>query len=523
MSINERIHSFKGDIIQGRLSYEEILQKHLIESNTYFFHEYLKDSSAEFSIKSAIASSFSVHLKEVLFVGSAKLGFSLNPKNLFNEFDESFLTTKLNSDKSDIDTAIISTKLYDEIGERMYKYTAAYATKWEENEYYALEKAKQFPVPLCFKYYEYITKGWFRPDYRPLGFEFCRNGSYQELDPAPGFQRKLVWRKQHKFDFIETILVNYPFPEIYIAPGKINTSKISFNEFVVDGQQRLTTIQNYINGYDVFALDKIPIKKFSELSVAEKEEFLAYDVSVRYLKNATKEQITDIFQRINRTEYALNKTERLNAQWGDSEFICFSKQLIEEELDINMDLISYKVSTSNRKYYLNFFHKKYNIFTGNDINRMLSLQYMLTLIATLHSGEYFNRNGKIQVYIENQFEEFPDASKINNALLSTLKFIDKIKLDRTSYWFNKANIFSLIAELYKYEVAAINVKIFKAKLEKLEEDNSEYLLALKEKRNSGISKENLKYIEFSREGVNSKNAREYRGKIINKYIKASLR
>ncbi|MCP4113537.1 MAG: hypothetical protein GY749_49770 [Desulfobacteraceae bacterium] len=35
-----------------------------------------------------------------------------------------------------------------------------------------------------------------------------------QLDPSPDFQRKLVWKKQHKINFIKTILLNYPFPEI---------------------------------------------------------------------------------------------------------------------------------------------------------------------------------------------------------------------------------------------------------------------------------------------------------------------
>lgn len=345
----------------------------------------------------------------------------------------------------------------------------------------------------------------------------------KKLNPKPGFQRKLVWRKQHKYDFIDTILMNFPFPEVYIAPGKINPTKKSIIDFVVDGQQRLTTIQNYINGHDVFALDKIPIKKFDELSNDEKEEFLGYDVSVRYLKHVSGTQITDIFQRINRTEYALNKTERTNAQWGDSEFICFAKQIIEEELDINTDIINYKILAANRKFYLEFFHKKNNIFTGNDINRMLSLQFMLTLIATICEEKYFNRNLKVDTYIEQQFEEFQDASNIDSRLFTVLKFIDKLKFGTSSYWFNKANIFTLIIELYKYDVNAIDGKKLKIELENIEEDNSKYLIALKQKKSSGISKANEKYIESSREGVNGKIARDYRGKIINKIIKNSLK
>ena len=35
------------------------------------------------------------------------------------------------------------------------------------------------------------------------------------------------------------------------------------------------------------------------------------------MKNANKQQITDIFQRINSTEYSLNSIERDNAKWGE--------------------------------------------------------------------------------------------------------------------------------------------------------------------------------------------------------------
>jgi hypothetical protein len=343
-----------------------------------------------------------------------------------------------------------------------------------------------------------------------------------QLDPAPDFQRKLVWRKQHKFDFIETILMNFPFPEVYIAPKKIDTVTLAINEVIVDGQQRLTTIRNYINDADVFALEKIPIAKFSELTDDEKKDFLGYEVSVRNLKNVTHEQTKEIFQRINNTEYALNATERLNAQWGESEFVCFAKQLIEEDLNINIDLIDYKISQRNRTYYLKFFHKQYNVFSENDVNRMLSLQFILTLLATICEEEYFNRNTKIQKYIENQFEEFRDASTIDHTLIKVLKFIDKLNFDQFSYWFNKANLFNLIIELYKYDVSEINMKNFKTKLLKLEEDNIIYLEATKIGVNPSIPRSNLKYIEFSREGVNGKPARDYRGKVIAKMIKECL-
>ena len=56
-----------------------------------------------------------------------------------------------------------------------------------------------------------------------------------KLQPHPDFQRKLVWKKQHKFHFIGTILLNYPFPEIYIASSEIDVDSLEAKEIVVDG------------------------------------------------------------------------------------------------------------------------------------------------------------------------------------------------------------------------------------------------------------------------------------------------
>lgn len=347
----------------------------------------------------------------------------------------------------------------------------------------------------------------------------------EELDPSPSFQRKLVWKKAHKFKFIETILMNFPFPEIYIAPGKIDTESLELKDLIVDGQQRCRAIESYIENKDVFALKRIPIKRFSELSKEEKEDFLNYEVSIRYLKNAKNEQIKEIFQRINSTEYSLNTTERLNAQWGESEFICFTKQIVEEDLDVDLELINYKVLDVNREKTLDFFHSKYNVFTENDVNRMLALQYMLTLIATLVEGRYFRRNDRVQDLIEKYNEEFVEASDIEHSLVKTIELIKKMELSEKSYWFNKANVFTLIIELYKFDTDSIDYEQLKSKLIEFE---GEYKLhTIKELRDTEdggtFSSDQIKYFDYAREAVNEVYAREFRGSLVNGMIEKCLK
>jgi hypothetical protein len=327
------------------------------------------------------------------------------------------------------------------------------------------------------------------------------------------YQRKLVWKKQHKFDFIDTILRNYPFPEIYLAPGSLDQEKLILVDEIVDGQQRLTTIRDYINGVDVFSLPKLPIARFSELSAPEKTSFLNYEVSIRYLKSVSQTQIRDIFQRINKTDYALNTTERLNAQWGESEFICFCKQIVEPEFD--SEAVQYIIDPANRSIFLSFFHGEdddESIFSPTDRTRMIAVQYMMTVIATMDFGEYFARNERVAYYIKSFNDAFPQAGGLENRLVRVVQFIQKLRLERTSRWFNKANLLTLLVELDKAEVEEIDPEMLSELLSQL---NQRWMLdevGLNE--SSPLSIQEVVYIGYAREAVNQKAAREFRGEFV---------
>lgn len=66
-----------------------------------------------------------------------------------------------------------------------------------------------------------------------------------KLIPRPDFQRRLVWSNKDKSAFIETVLLNYPFPEVYVAAGEVDVESGEGKELLVDGQQRLTTLRQY--------------------------------------------------------------------------------------------------------------------------------------------------------------------------------------------------------------------------------------------------------------------------------------
>src|SRR6266480_5067202 len=135
---------------------------------------------------------------------------------------------------------------------------------------------------------------------------------YQEIDQGklvltPDFQRKFVWTHEHQEAFIDTMLNGLPFPEIYVCEGDVDVEKLRTTRLVIDGQQRLTTIRNYIEGKHEHPLLKVPAYK--ELTNDQKREFASYQIVMRDLGKVDEETTREIFRRINLTKFKLDDIE----------------------------------------------------------------------------------------------------------------------------------------------------------------------------------------------------------------------
>lgn len=60
---------------------------------------------------------------------------------------------------------------------------------------------------------------------------------------VPGFQRGFVWSGTEKSRFIESLVLGLPVPTLFLARDA-ESSKLN----IIDGQQRLKTLQSYLNG-----------------------------------------------------------------------------------------------------------------------------------------------------------------------------------------------------------------------------------------------------------------------------------
>ena len=123
----------------------------------------------------------------------------------------------------------------------------------------------------------------------------------KQLVLSPKFQRRSVWKDVAKSFLIDSILRDKPLPKIFIRQMTDIKNRITIRE-VVDGQQRLRTIIDFIN--DGFKIKKVHNneygeKYFSQLDEETQSSILTYKFSVDTLIGVEDSDIMDIFARLN--------------------------------------------------------------------------------------------------------------------------------------------------------------------------------------------------------------------------------
>jgi hypothetical protein len=275
------------------------------------------------------------------------------------------------------------------------------------------------------------------------------------LLPRPEFQRRLVWSNKHKIAFLRTVLEGYPFPEIYIAAGDVNSDTGEGTEMLVDGQQRISTLYQYFKASEDLKLTE-GIQPYKELIEPQKIAFLEYEVVIRDLGNLPIPEILEVFKRINSTNYALNTMEVHNARF-DGEFKQFGEELASHP-----------------------FFDQARFFTPSEIRRMGDTRFCLTLIITLMSG-YFNRDDSLEKYLESYNEDFEQKDSLKVEFDAVADFILRCDFDMKSRVWKKADLFSLFVEVHRavfrrklglrpYQVQS-NLKDFYRKVDEVTDPN----------------------------------------------------
>lgn len=130
-------------------------------------------------------------------------------------------------------------------------------------------------------------------------------GSSEEHVKVPGFQRGFVWSKAQMDKFIESLLLGYPVPGIFLVRQEDGNRML-----ILDGQQRLVTLQRFYAGIHdgrEFKLNHVG-DEFKGLTYATLDESLQFKLDDSYMQativaadgsDEVNDSIFQIFERLN--------------------------------------------------------------------------------------------------------------------------------------------------------------------------------------------------------------------------------
>lgn len=166
--------------------------------------------------------------------------------------------------------------------------------------------------------------------------QYCGMWNKGELVVNRDYQRNEdVWSPSARGSFIETLLLGYPIPKLYLYQKTDLKTRSTVLE-VVDGQQRTQSLVEFCNGK--LRLDKrsaVPEAKgktFKALSDELQQQFLAYGVPCDVFVSATQAEVREVFRRMNSHTVSLNAEEKRHARYQGA-FKWFINELAKQHGD----------------------------------------------------------------------------------------------------------------------------------------------------------------------------------------------
>lgn len=352
------------------------------------------------------------------------------------------------------------------------------------------------------------------------------------------FQRQFVWKEKDKIDLIDTIMKGLPIPAIFICDAGTDFASLSKTYNVLDGRQRLESIFEFLE--NKYAYNG---KYFEDMDdKTEKNKILNYNITLiqMYIEPSDTEKIKEIFKRLNKNSYNLNRIEKQSTQLVEYDYMIIAKivagiiqfENIQSYLDEIHELFEEDIQEEVEEGEINNYSEENEIpidikkiccrdnigfitelltqdyvFKPYDRRRQIALQYFLNIFTCIIKGEMINRNVNEKAIKE--LSEYP-KEQIKETLICCNKVCEQLinlyKTDIDIFWKNKTSFFSLL-----YILSTEKEILGKKTITEIKD-------CLESFRNSG-SKEWDAYYEASSQGVNDKRVRDLRNSILKNVLK----
>jgi hypothetical protein len=163
-----------------------------------------------------------------------------------------------------------------------------------------------------------------------------------ELDPP--YQRRSVWSQSYKDYFVDTVLLDYPAPAVFLYEDIDEDGIAEYS--VVDGKQRLSTVFDFLSGEfpvsDAASITSLRGLPFTDVPPEVKKRFYSYQFAIEFVPTTDPGTLSNIFDRINRNVARLTPQELRHARF-EGLFASRAEdltELLQEDLPANFPRIA---------------------------------------------------------------------------------------------------------------------------------------------------------------------------------------
>lgn len=221
------------------------------------------------------------------------------------------------------------------------------------------------------------------------------------LNLDPPYQRRSVWPQSYKDYFVDTILLDYPAPAVFLFEDIDEDGIAQYS--VVDGKQRLSTIFEFLSNLfpvsDVASVGRLRGLDFIDFPPETKRRFYGYQFAIEFLPSTDEGTLSNIFDRINRNVARLTPQELRHARFSGV-FTTRSEELAEL-MDASLPKDFPRIAPSSKR-------------------QMKDVEFVAQLLLLTESGiETYSQDDLEKAYSARD-EEWEDASRVESEYRAVL-------------------------------------------------------------------------------------------------------
>jgi uncharacterized protein with ParB-like and HNH nuclease domain len=221
----------------------------------------------------------------------------------------------------------------------------------------------------------------------------------KSLEISPKFQRRPVWNRAARSYLIDTLILGFPVPPLFIRVTQSEDGSRSIRE-VIDGQQRMRAVLEFIDGgYSLAQSIKSPYgnMRFDELPEEVKNKIKFYSFITEVFYGISDEDVLQTFARLNTNSVRLNAQELRNGK--------FFGQFKETIYSLALNHLT--------------FWRNNRIFSERGIARMQEAELTSELVILMMAGMQ-DKKKSINDYYEKYDESLPNRDNLIRRFQNTI-------------------------------------------------------------------------------------------------------